>query len=125
MKDYFTITDEIKNIFINFNVSNQTEEMKKLNEKELYILLNACIESHSDQDPQVLQNFHSQIENVNNLRDLFDTGSSDNETLRELLKQYGPYLGIPLQDKDGNDLPQPLTRNEVRELKLNNILEKK
>jgi hypothetical protein len=87
--------------------------------------LNACIESHSDQDPQVLQNFHSQIENVNNLRDLFDTGSSDNETLRELLKQYGPYLSIPLQDKDGNDLPHPLTRNEVRELKLNNILDQK
>lgn len=125
MNEYFTIKDEIKNIFINFNVSNQTEEMKNLNEKELYILLNACIESHSDEDPQVLQNFQSHIEMCKNLRKLFDTGSSDNETLLELSKQYGPFLSIPLQDKDGNDLPQPLTRNEVRELKLNNILEKK
>ena len=92
--------------------------------KDYYVLLNLCIDLHSEQDPQVIQNLSTSVEKISNLRTLFETGESAEPELTELSRKYGNYLNIPVEDSLGNELPEPYTREEVRELKLNKIFDK-
>lgn len=130
MSDTFIVSDQLVDIFLNFNVSDQTEQLTKLSTKDYYVLLNLCIDLHSEEDPQVIQNLSTSVEKISNLRTLFETGESTEPELTELSRKYGNYLNgvfdleIPVEDSLGNELPEPYTREEVRELKLNKIFDK-
>ena len=130
MSDTFIVSDQLVDIFLNFNVSDQTEQLTKLSTTDYYVLLNLCIDLHSEEDPQVIQNLSTSVEKISNLRTLFETGESTELELTELSRKYGNYLNgvfdleIPVEDSLGNELPEPYTREEVRELKLNKIFDK-
>ena len=130
MSDTFIVSDQLVDIFLNFNVSDQTEQLTKLSTTDYYVLLNLCIDLHSEEDPQVIQNLSTSVEKISNLRTLFETGESTELELTERSRKYGNYLNgvfdleIPVEDSLGNELPEPYTREEVRELKLNKIFDK-
>jgi len=124
MSTTFTVSELFIDIYKNFNVIDQTERLPLLTEKESYILLNLIIERHSEEDPQVVKNLSTSVEKINNLKSLFEIGETQDEVLNSLSTKYGRYLNIPLQDSNSQELPEPYTREEVRELKLNNIFDK-
>ena len=51
------VSDLFNEIYINFNVSSQVENMKRLEKRELYLLLTLALDKHSDEDPVVVNNF--------------------------------------------------------------------
>ena len=124
MSTTFTVSELFIDIYKNFNVIDQTERLSLLTEKESYILLNLIIERHSEEDPQVVKNLSTSVEKINNLKSLFEIGETQDEVLNSLSTKYGRYLNISLQDSNSQELPEPYTREEVRELKLNNIFDK-
>jgi len=124
MSTTFTVSELFIDIYKNFNVIDQTERLPLLTEKESYILLNLIIERHSEEDPQVVKNLSTSVEKINNLKSLFEIGETQDEVLNSLSTKYGRYLNISLQDSNSQELPEPYTREEVRELKLNNIFDK-
>jgi hypothetical protein len=123
MNDTFIVSDQLVDIFLNFNVTDQREQLTKLSNKDYYVLLNLCIDLHSEEDPQVIQNLSTSAAKISNLRTLFETGESTDVELRELSLKYGRYLNILVEDSLGNELPNPYTKEEVRELKLNKIFD--
>ena len=84
MNDTFVVSEQLVDIFLNFNVSDQTEQLTKLSTKDYYVLLNLCIDLHSAEDPQVIQNLSTSVEKISNLRTLFETGESTDVELIEL-----------------------------------------
>ena len=112
-------------IYRNFNVSNQIDKIKTMSSKEKYVLLNLCIEVHNERDLQVIENLSPFVEEITSLKKLFENdASSEDPFLNELSMKYGSKLNIPIEDIFGNELPEPYSREEVRELKLNKIFDK-
>ena len=121
----YTANETFIEIYRNFNVCNQIDKVKTMDRKEKYILLNLCIEKHNEDDLQVIENLSSFVEEVTILQHLFKNDcESEDPFLNELSMKYGRYLNISIEDIHGNELPEPYSREEVRELKLNNIFDK-
>ena len=130
MTSPFIASSTFIEIYRNFNVFDQIEGIKLLSTKERYVLLNLCIAEHNLDDPQVEQNFSKSSDELTNLKNLLQNGITDVPILDDLSKNYGVLslgnfdLKITIEDDSGNDLPELYTREEVRELKLNKILDK-
>jgi len=55
--DSIIVSDLFKDIFKNFNVSDQESKIKQLDINELYYLLICCFDKHDEDDAIVLNNF--------------------------------------------------------------------
>jgi hypothetical protein len=116
------VSKDFLNIYTNFNVVTQVEEMKKLTKRELYLLLTVCLDKFSDEDPVVKHNFLSFKEEVMAIFDIQDDKESTNPILIELIKDSGDkYIETDYITCDGQKLPKPLTKEEVRDAKINII----
>jgi len=117
------VSNEFVDIFKNFNVVNKVEEMKLLSKKELYLLLTVCLDKHDDEQPTVVYNFQPFREQVMDLFEIQDDKETLNPVLEELIKESGDkYIETDnIVDVDGNKLPEPLTKEEVRDAKINII----
>jgi hypothetical protein len=117
------VSNEFVDIFKNFNVVNKVEEMKALSKKELYLLLTLCLDKHDDGQPTVVYNFQPFREQVMELFEIQDDKETFNPVLQELIKESGDkYIETDnIVDVDGNKLPEPLTKEEVRDAKINII----
>ena len=117
------VSNEFVDIFKNFNVINKVEEMKALSKKELYLLLTLCLDKHDDGQPTVVYNFQPFREQVMELFEIQDDKETFNPVLQELIKESGDkYIETDnIVDVDGNKLPEPLTKEEVRNAKINII----
>jgi hypothetical protein len=117
------VSNEFVDIFKNFNVINKVEEMKALSKKELYLLLTLCLDKHDDGQPTVVYNFQPFREQVMELFEIQDDRETLNPVLQELIKESGDkYIETDnIVDVDGNKLPEPLTKEEVRDAKINII----
>ena len=117
------VSNEFVDIFKNFNVINKVEEMKALSKKELYLLLTLCLDKHDDGQPTVVYNFQPFREQVMELFEIQDDKETLNPVLQELIKESGDkYIETDnIVDVDGNKLPEPLTKEEVRDAKINII----
>jgi hypothetical protein len=117
------VSNEFVDIFKNFNVINKVEEMKALSKKELYLLLTLCLDKHDDGQPTVVYNFQPFREQVMELFEIQDDKETFNPVLQELIKESGDkYIETDnIVDVDGNKLPEPLTKEEVRDAKINII----
>jgi hypothetical protein len=117
------VSDLFVDIYTNFNVCSQVENMRKLSKKELYLLIIVALDKHSDEDPVVLHNFLP-FESIGD--DIFDL-SEDKEVVDEDLKQLvietgDKYISTKnIIDSKGNVLPEPLSKVEVRDAKINII----
>ena len=117
------VSNEFVDIFKNFNVINKVEEIKSLSKKELYLLLTLCLDKHDDGQPTVVYNFQPFREQVMELFEIQDDKETLNPVLQELIEESGDkYIETDnIVDVDGNKLPEPLTKEEVRDAK-NNII---
>jgi hypothetical protein len=117
------VSNEFVDIFKNFNVINKVEEMKELSKKELYLLLTLCLDKHDDGQPTVVYNFQPFREQVMELFEIQDDKETLNPILQELIEESGDkYIETDnIVDVDGNKLPEPLTKEEVRDAKINII----
>jgi len=117
------VSNEFVDIFKNFNVVNKVEEMKLLSKKELYLLLTLCLDKHDDTQPTVVYNFQQFREEVMELFEIQDDKETLNPVLQELIKESGDkYIETDgIVDVNGDKLPEPLTKEEVRDAKINII----
>ena len=117
------VSNEFVDIFKNFNVINKVEEMKSLSKKELYLLLTLCLDKHDDEQPTVVYNFQPFRDEVMELFEIQDDKETLNPVLQELIEESGDkYIETDnIVDVNGNQLPEPLNKEEVRDVKINII----
>jgi len=121
MKNNITVSELFMDIYTKFNVVNQTSEMSKLSRFELYLLLTLAVDKFNEDDPVVWSNFSSFITELTEIFDVQDDKETNNPHLLELINRTGDkYIDTDIiVDKEGNKLPEPLQKDEVRELKIN------
>jgi hypothetical protein len=122
-KKELKVSDEFISIYKNFNVLDQIKNMKRLSKKELLLLLLLCIDKHSDEDPVVIHNLKPFREECMLIFNLQDDKEIDNRHIKELIHLTDDqYIDTDiLRDANGNKLPEPLTKQEARDAKINII----
>ena len=118
-----TVSDLFVKIYENFNVVDQVENMNNLSDEELYLLLVYVLDRHSDEDPVVVHNLQPFKEKVMEIYELQDDKETTNTILLELVEKTGDkYIETDyIVDGSGNKLKDPLTKEEVREAKIDII----
>ena len=117
------VSDLFVDIYTNFNVCSQVEKMNTLTKKELYLLILLALDKHSDDDPVVLHNFLPFESIGDDLFELQEDKGVVNDDLKLLIEETGDkYISTKnVIDSKGNDLPEPLSKVEVRDAKINII----
>lgn len=117
------VTNEFINIYRNFNVKDVSNEIKTLSQKELYLLLTLCLDKHSDDNSTVLHNFQPFREQIMEIYDIQDDKETTNPLLEVLIDESGDkYIETDnIVDENGNKLPDPYTKLELRDIKINLI----
>lgn len=123
-KDTITISDKFLEIYRNFNVSDQRDNMSKLSKEELYLLLDTCVDSHDEDDPMVCLNFSTYSDELKEILKIQSGDDIDNQVLKNLQEKTDHRLSSSRVLENGDKLPNPYTREEVRDLKLNKIFDK-
>lgn len=120
------VSDLFVEIYINLNVCSQLENMEKLSKKELYLLLIIALDKHNDEDPVVLHNLLPWKDTALQIFELQDDKETDILELKELVEETGDkYIDVTvLVDVNGNSLREPLTKEEVRDTKINITINK-
>ena len=115
------VSDIFVEIYTNLNVCSQIENMKKLSKKELYLLLIVALDKHNDDDPVVLHNLLPWKDTSLQIFDLQDNKETDIIELNELVEETGDkYIDTTIiVDSKGNKLKEPLSKEEVRDIKIN------
>ena len=119
------VSSDFVDIFSNFNVVTQVEKMKQLTKKELYLLLTVCLDKFSDEDPVVKHNLLPFKEEIMNIFDVQDDKEATDSVLIDLITESGDkYIETDyIVYNDDQKLPDPLTKDEVRDAKINIINE--
>ncbi len=76
-------------IYRNFNVTDQIQEMKSLEKRELYLLLTLCLDKFSDEDPVVRHNLIPFREEIMEIFDIQDDKEPSNPLLINLINETG------------------------------------
>ena len=122
-KKQIAVSNLFKEIYINFNVCSQIENMKKLSKKELYLLLTHALDLHSKDDATVLKNFQHFKDEMMEIYDIQDDKETENTILLELIEETGfKYIDTDkIVDSEGQKLREPYTKQEARLAKINLI----
>ena len=120
------VSDLFVEIYTNLNVCSQLENMEKLSNKELYLLLILALDKHNDEDPVVLHNLLPWKDTALQIFELQDDKKTSIKELEELVEETGDkYIDVTvLVDVNGNSLREPLTKEEVRDAKINITINK-
>ena len=115
------VSNEFVYIFSNFNVVTQVEKMKQLSKRELYLLLTVCLDKFSDEDPVVKFNLIPFREEIMAIYDVQDDKEPTDQVLIDLVKETGDkYIETDyIVYNDDQKLPEPLTKEQVRDAKIN------
>jgi hypothetical protein len=119
------VSNELIDIYLNFNVSSQIDKMKALTKRELYLLLVKCIDTHSDDDPVVKNNYKEFSNELIALGEIQDDLKANNTILEDLMEETSDkYIDINhLVDINGYILPDILEKGELRDAKIGNVLD--
>jgi len=118
------VTNEFLDIFSNFNVVTQVEKMKQLTKRELYLMLTVCLDKFSDEDPVVKHNLLPFKEEIMNIFDVQDDKEATDSVLIDLISESGDkYIETDYIVNNDQKLPDPLTKDQVRDAKINIINE--
>jgi hypothetical protein len=122
-----SVSDLFTKIYENFNVVTQVDEMKKLSRRELYLLLTVCLDKHSDEDTVVVHNFTPFKDECMKIFDIQDDISTEDVDIKSLIEETGDkYIETEnIVDFNGNPLKEPLTKEQVRDAKIDIINHKK
>ena len=123
-KDTIKVSQKFIEIYRNFNVSDQREKMNELSKKELYLLLDSCIDLHDEDDTTVTLNFSPFYNELKEILKIQSGEEVDNDILSKLQKDTDYRLSSDRVSESGGKLPSIYTRDEVRDLKLNKIFDK-
>lgn len=125
MEKKIEVSDNFVEIYKNFNVSSQSDKMEKLSKKELYLLLLLCVEKHSDEDPVCINNYKNYPTELQELMSLQDGQDVNNDIITQLSEETNDKTINTdiLVDSNGNKLPEPMKKNEVRDAKIHNVLD--
>ncbi len=117
------VSNEFVYIFSNFNVVTQVEKMKQLSKRELYLLLTVCLDKFSDEDPVVRHNLIPFKEEIMAIFEIQDDKEPTDQVLIDLISETGDkYIETDyIVYNDDQKLPEPLTKEEVRDAKINII----
>ena len=119
------VSNEFVDIYTNFNVVTQVEKMKQLTKRELYLLLTVCLDKFSDEDPVVKYNLLPFKEEIMSIFDIQDDKDTTDPILIDLITESGDkYIETDyIVYNDDQKLPDPLTKDQVRDAKINIINE--
>lgn len=119
------VSDEFIELYRNFNVYEQSNKMKSLNKKDLYLLLTLCLDKHSEEDPVVVNNFLPFREECMKIFDVQDDKGTDDLSLKELIEETGDeYIDTDtIVGSSGSKLPEPYTQQEARDIKIQKLEE--
>ena len=117
------VSDLFVDIYTKFNVCSQVEKMKTLTKKELYLLIILALDKQDDDDPVVLHNFLPFESFGDDIFNIQEDKDIDNDDLKQLIEESGDkYISTKnVIDSKGNSLPEPLSKVEVRDAKINII----
>ena len=129
----YEVSDKFANIHRLFNVFDQIEEMNKLSEEELYLLLTYCVDTHDENNETVCRNLEPFIPILDKIETLQDDLDDEEKKLNidPILITLGEKTGNKyidtdiIVDKNGNELPDVLSFDEVRELRIEKTLDTK
>jgi len=124
-KNNIIVSDLFIDIYKNFNVVSQVERMRQLSKKELYLLLTVCLDKQLDEDPVVNHNFREFKDETMKIFEVQDDKTPDDVDLITLIEESGDkYIETDnIVDTNGGKLPDPLTKEQVRDAKINIINE--
>lgn len=119
------VSDDFVDIYMNFNVYDQISRIQKLAPKEKYLLILLCLDKHNNEDPIVKSNFLLFEKEAMELYDIQDDKPTENQYLLELIELTGDenIATDVLRKQDGTKLPEPFTKEEVRDVKIDKITE--
>jgi hypothetical protein len=112
-----------------FNVIKQTENLNKLSRKELMLMLVLAIDSFSDENPAVIENFKEFKPELELIFDLQQDKECTDSDLLQLAKDTDEkYIDTSkIRDNSDQDLPVALTDAEAlqmrRDIGINNIID--
>jgi len=114
------VSDEFFEIYKNFNVTTQVEEMKALDKEELYLLLTLCLDKHDDTNALALSNFRAFADEIKEILDLQEDREVTNQHLLDLSKRTeDSYIETDnIVNSKGEKIPEPYTLQEVRDIKI-------
>jgi hypothetical protein len=126
---YITVSDNFVETYKMFNVIKQTEKLNQLSRKELMLMLVLAIDSFSEENPAVLENFKefkNELELVFNLQQ--DQECTDEDLLQLGKETDEKYIDTSkIRDMKGEELPTALTDSEAlqirRDIGINNIID--
>jgi hypothetical protein len=122
-KKEFIVSDLFLDIYINFNVGDQSEKMRLLSKKELYLLLITCLDNHDSDNKTVINNYKLFREEYLEIMDLQANHTTKSEILLDLIEETGdPYVETDyIVTSNLNKLPKVLTKEQVRDIRINII----
>lgn len=129
MEKTIIVSDEFVEIYKKFNVVKQTQELKKLSRKELFLILIVAIDSFSEENNSVIENFRDWGSELQMIGDYLEDRICLDKTLIALGDETGEkYIDISsIRDRSGNKLPNPLSEEEAlhmrRDIGINIIIE--
>lgn len=119
----FVVSDKLIEIYKNFIVSDQIEEINKLSEKERYLLLIICVDKHDDSNVIARYNYKPFKKEIQEIYEVQDNRETTVSALLELIKEtnHNHIESDCIVDSNGNKLPEPFDKNEVRDKKIDLI----
>lgn len=127
----YIVSESFMGIYQYFNVSDQRDKMKNISKEELYYLLLLCMDNHDEDDPTVYENYKPFGPEIDDILKFQESGETTIMEIINLQKELGTYISndnfsgqIKTTTIGGNELPKLYTKDEARDIKLNNILEK-
>ena len=116
-QDKYKPSELLIDIFKMFNVNDQRERMKQLTKKELYYLLLCCTDYHDEEHSTVILNLMDFEKEIDEILKHQESEKTTNPFLLELVQETGSdFIEVV-------DMPKTYTIEEIRELKLKNILD--
>jgi len=111
------VSDEFLNAYKLFNVVKV--DVSKLNRQELLLLLIVAVDVFSDKNSVVIDNFRSFQKEISIILDLLSDKDIDDPDLMKLSELTGErYIDTSkVKDKNGDDLPNPLSDSEAIEMR--------
>jgi hypothetical protein len=117
------VSEQFFEIYKNFNVKTQVEEMMCLDKHELYLLLTLCLDKHDDNNVCVLNNFKAFKDEIKEILDLQEDKEVTNQYLLDLTKSTDDFYieTDNIVNSSGDKVPDPYTLQEVRDIKIDLI----
>ena len=129
MSKSITVSNEFVEVFKMFNVIKQTDKILTLSRKELMLLLTVAVDSFSEDNHIVIENFKdfkTELELIYDLQQ--DKACTDAELLELAQDTDEKYIDTTkIRTIDGKNLPDPTTEEEAvllrRDITITGIIE--